>query len=68
MRMSEALTLHMEHEESLQKSKDQLEIANRQLMAEKELNQQLVQDKIRQTRQHKKLIKDLQVIHNYNIN
>ena len=61
VRMAEALSLHMEHEESLQKSKGQLEMANRQLVAEKELNQQLVQDKIRQARQHKKLIKDLQV-------
>ena len=61
VRMAEALGLHMEHEESLQKSKGQLEMANRQLMAEKELNQQLVQDKISQARQHKKLIKDLQV-------
>ena len=59
--MAEALTLHMEHEEALQKSKDQLEMANRQLMAEKELNQQLVQDKISQARSHKKLIKELQV-------
>ena len=60
--MAEALTLHMEHEQALQKSKDQLEIANRQLMAEKELNQQLVNDKIGQARTHKKLIKELQVI------
>ncbi len=59
--MAEALTLHTEHEESLQKSKDTLEMANRQLMAEKELNQQLVLDKISQARHHKKMIKELQV-------
>ena len=61
IRMAEALTLHTEHEESLQKSKDTLEMANRQLMAEKELNQQLVLDKISQARHHKKMIKELQV-------
>ncbi len=60
--MAEALTLHMEHEVSLQKSNDKLEIANRQLLAEKELNQQLVKDKISEAGYHKKLIKELQVL------
>ena len=59
--MAEALSLHMENEEILKKSKDQLEMSNRQLVAEKELNQQLVQEKVAQARQHKKLIKELQV-------
>ena len=59
--MSEALTLHMENEESLQRSKVKLEMSNRQLNAEKELNQQLVKEKIAQARQHKRLIKELQV-------
>ncbi len=61
IRMTEALTLHMEHETLLQKSNDKLEVANRQLLAEKELNQLLVKDKIQETRHHKKLIKQLQV-------
>ena len=36
-------------------------MANRQLVAEKELNQQLVKEKIAQARQHKRLIRQLQV-------
>lgn len=59
--MAEALSLHMENEEILKRSKDQLEMSNRQLVAEKELNQQLVQEKVAQARQNKKLIKELQV-------
>ena len=61
LRMAEALSLHMENEEILKKSKNQLEMSNRQLVAEKELNQQLVQEKVAQARQNKKLIKELQV-------
>lgn len=59
--MAEALSLHMEHEATLRKDKEQLEMANRQLVAEKELNQQMVKEKIAQARHHKKLIKELQV-------
>lgn len=59
--MANALTLHMEHEAALQKSTGQLEMSNRQLVAEKELNQQLVKEKIGQARKQKKLIKELQV-------
>ncbi len=59
--MANALTLHMEHEEALQKSTEQLEMSNRQLVAEKELNQQLVKEKISQARKQKKLIKELEV-------
>lgn len=59
--MANALTMHMEHEEALQKSTGQLEMSNRQLVAEKELNQQLVKEKIGQSRKQKKLIKELQV-------
>jgi hypothetical protein len=59
--MAEALSLHMESEETLKKSKTQLEMSNRQLVAEKELNQQLVQEKVAQARMHKKQIKELQV-------
>lgn len=61
VQMAEALSLHMEHEASLRKTTEQLEMANRQLIAEKELNQQLVKEKIAQSRQHKKLIRELQV-------
>ena len=63
--MANALTLHMEHEETLQKATGQLEMSNRQLVAEKELNQQLVKEKIGQARKQKKLIKDLQVSPSY---
>ena len=59
--MAEALSLHMENEEILKKSKNQLEMSNRQLVAEKELNQQLVQEKVAQARLNKKQIKELQV-------
>lgn len=59
--MADALTLHMEHEETLQKSTGQLEMSNRQLVAEKELTQQLVKEKIRQSRKQKKQMKELEV-------
>lgn len=58
--MTDALALHMEHEETLQKSTAKLEMSNRQLVAEKELNQRLVKDKISQARKQKRLIKELQ--------
>ena len=61
VKMAEALTLHMESEESLRLAKERLEMANRQLVAEKELHQQLVAEKISQTRLHKRLIRELQV-------
>lgn len=61
LRMADALTLHMEHEETLQKSTGQLEMSNRQLVAEKELTQQLVKEKIRQSRKQKKQMKELEV-------
>ena len=60
--MTKALSLHLESEESLRRAKERLEISNRQLTAEKELNQRLVKDKIAQARHQKKTIKDLQVI------
>ena len=59
--MAEALSLHMDHEATLRKGKEQLEMANRQLVAEKELHQQMVKEKIAQARHHKKLIRELQV-------
>ena len=59
--MAKALTMHMEHEKSLQVSHDKLEMSNRQLVAEKELNQKLVKGKISQARAQKKYIKELQV-------
>ena len=55
--MAEALTLHMTEEQSLRAEKERLEIANRQLAAEKELSQQLAQEKVSQAQQHKKLIR-----------
>ena len=61
MRMAHAVQLHMKHEETLQKSHSQLEMSNRQLVAEKELNQEMVKEKIGQARRQKKLIKEQQV-------
>ena len=61
IQMAEALSLHMEHEATLRKGEEQLEMANRQLVAEKELHQQMVKEKIAQARHHKKLIRELQV-------
>ena len=55
--MAEALSLHMTEEQSLRAEKERLEIANRQLAAEKELSQQLAQEKVSQAQQHKKLIR-----------
>jgi len=59
--MADALKIHIQHEEALEKSQTKLEMTNRQLVAEKELNQKLVKDKIKQSSRHKKQIKDLQV-------
>ena len=59
--MKEALSLHMEHEENLRRAGDKMGMANRQLVAEKELNQQLVAEKISQARVQRKAIKELQV-------
>ena len=59
--MAEALKLHIEHEETLHKSHTQLEMTNRQLVAEKELNQKLVKEKIKQNSRHRKQIKEQQV-------
>ena len=59
--MKEALSMHMEHEEDLQRASDRMGMANRQLVAEKELNQQLVAEKISQARLQRKAIKELQV-------
>ena len=55
--MAEALSLHMTEEQLLRAEKERLEIANRQLAAEKELSQQLAQEKVSQAQQHKKLIR-----------
>ena len=58
--MVEALSLHMSEEETLRKQKQELEIANRQLAAEKELSQQLAQSKIQQGQKQKKQIGELE--------
>ena len=58
--MAEALSLHMSEEESLRKQKEALEMANRQLAAEKELSQQLAQNKIQQGQKQKKHITELE--------
>ena len=58
--MVEALSLHMSEEESLRRQKQDLEMANRQLAAEKELSQQLAQNKIQQGQKQKKHISDLE--------
>ncbi len=58
--MVDALSLHMSEEESLRKQKQGLEMANRQLAAEKELSQQLAQNKIQQGQKQKKHINELE--------
>ena len=59
--MKEALSLHMEHEEDLRRAGEKMGVANRQLVAEKELNQQLVAEKISQARLQRRAIRELQV-------
>ena len=58
--MVEAMSLHMSEEEHLRKQKQDLEMANRQLAAEKELSQQLAQNKIQQSQKQKKHITELE--------
>lgn len=54
--MAEALSLHMSEEQALRRDKEKLEMANRQLAAEKELSQQLAQGKVQQAQKQKKII------------
>ena len=61
IQLSKAVTLHIAQEESLQKSQVNLDMTNRQLVAEKELSQALVKEKIKESVKHKKQIKQLQV-------
>ena len=58
--ISEALSLHMSEEQNLRKEKESLEIANRQLAAEKELSQQLAQGKVQEAHRQKKQIQELE--------
>lgn len=58
--MVEALSLHMSEEEILRRQKQDLEMANRQLAAEKELSQQLAQNKIQNEQKQKKYINELE--------
>lgn len=57
--ISEALSLHMSEEHELRKEKESLEMANRQLAAEKELSQQMAQGKVQEARRQKKQIQEL---------
>ena len=57
--MAEALSLHMSEEQALRKDKEKLEMANRQLAAEKELSQQLAQGKVQQAQKQKHSIQEL---------
>ena len=58
--MAEALALHMSEEENLRRQKQDLEMANRKLAAEKELSQQLAQNKIQQGQKQKRHINELE--------
>lgn len=58
--ISEALSLHMSEEQNLRKEKESLEIANRQLAAEKELSQQLAQGKVQEAHRQRKKIQQLE--------
>ncbi|XP_077781775.1 basal body-orientation factor 1 isoform X1 [Podarcis muralis] len=60
VRLHEALGYHMKETEELQKAKQKLEEKNAFLLQEKETNELLVQEKIRQITQQKALIQDLQ--------
>ena len=49
----------MSEEHELRKEKESLEMANRQLAAEKELSQQMAQGKVQESRRQKKQIQEL---------
>lgn len=49
----------MSEEHELRKEKESLEMANRQLAAEKELSQQMAQGKVQEARRQKKQIQEL---------
>lgn len=57
--ITDALSLHISEEQELRKEKECLEMANRQLAAEKELSQHLAQGKVQEAQRQKKQIREL---------
>lgn len=57
--MADALALHMSEEKDLRKEKEGLEMANRQLAAEKELSQHLARGKVQEAQRQKRQIQEL---------
>ena len=51
----------MEEGEKLQKLREKLEQENQHLMGDKELNDMMIQDKVSETKHHKKQIKDVRI-------
>lgn len=65
IQIRDALEMHTEDAERLKKLNEVMLMENKQLKAEKELGETLVQEKVVQARQHKKLVKQLQdKVHN----
>ncbi|KAL4237666.1 hypothetical protein ACF0H5_002380 [Mactra antiquata] len=59
VRLSEALSYHMKEGEVLKKQKQKLEEENEALKGDKEINEMMVHEKVAQTKNQKKEIKDM---------
>lgn len=59
MRLTEALSYHMEESNKLKSLNQKLKAENEELRGEKEVNDQMIQHKVQQNKLQKKLIKDV---------
>ena len=59
VRVSEALSYHMDEGEKLKRLRAKLEAENERLLNEKELNDMMIQEKVQQVQQQKSAIKEV---------
>ena len=63
MRVSEALSYHMEECAKLKRIKERLEKDNEDLSGSKELNEMMIQEKVQQSKNNKQCIKEVCITH-----
>ena len=59
VRIGEALQIHMQEEKKLKKLREKLEEQNQVLSDEKEMNDMVIKEKVSETKQQKRLIKEV---------
>lgn len=62
VRLTEALSVHMEEENRLKRIKEKLQNENSELKGDNELNEMMIQDKVHQQRNNKLLVKDVSLL------